>query len=154
MVNFECDLFLSTSSFYFFTIGPPRLITVGKNIIIFTACSENVSLVAERNLRARNPILRQQARSLQALLNQRREAGNDIFTFICSFMNNSLRCRVDNGFAPAVINGSYCTPNGGCRRKCDPFHGEFSSDDQSVTIEAINCDGQSATVTATRGRSG
>ena len=68
MVNFECDLFLSTSSFYVLTIGPPRLITVGKNIIIFTACSENVSLVAERNLRARNPILRQQARSLQALL--------------------------------------------------------------------------------------
>ena len=32
-------------------------------------------------------------------------------------------------------------PNAG-----DPFHGEFSSDDQSVTIEAINCDGQSATV--------
>ena len=136
MVNFDYDLFLSTSSFYVLTIGPPRLIAVGKNIIIiFTACSENVSLVAERNLRARNPILRQQARSLQALLklakhihiamynyflhlSQRRAAGNDTFSFICSFMNNSLRCRVDDGFAPAVINGSYCTPNGGRRRKC------------------------------------
>ena len=32
-------------------------------------------------------------------------------------------------------------PNAG-----DPFYGEFSSDDQSVTIEAINCDGQSARV--------
>jgi hypothetical protein len=118
------------------------------------ACSEDITVVAERNLMASNPILRQQALSLQALLNQRRAAGNDTFSFICSFMNNSLRCRVDDGFAPAVINGSYCTPNGGRRRKCDPFHGEFSSDDQSIIIEAINCDGQSATVTATRGRSG
>jgi hypothetical protein len=115
------------------------------------ACSENVRLVAERNLGASNPILRQQALSLQALLNQRREAENAIFTFTCSFMDNSLRCTVDDGFAPVVINGSYCTPNGGSRQKCDPFYGEFSSDDQSVTIEAINCDGQSARVTATRG---
>jgi hypothetical protein len=118
------------------------------------ACSEDITVVAERNLMASNPILRQQALSLQALLNQRRVAGNDTFNFTCSFMNNMLNCTVDDGFAPAVINGSYCTPNGGNRMMCDPFYGEFISTAGSVTIEAINCDGQSATLTARRGQSG
>jgi hypothetical protein len=72
------------------------------------------------------------------------------FTMGCTVEGNELECTVDDGYAPALDQGTFCTVNDKPPEECDPFHKGFVSQDdniKTVTVEAINCNGQRATMT-------
>jgi hypothetical protein len=74
---------------------------------------------------------------------------NDLrnFTITCTLTTCDLRCEVNENFAPVLPETSYCQINNVTTpEKCDPFYSSYDVSDydviSSVTVTAINCNGQ------------
>jgi hypothetical protein len=121
--------------------------------------SESEVFRALRNLEACNPPLRNTALSNLEYFESKEELTEMLkelrrFNMTCSLRQKVVNCTVADGFAPALDISTYCRVNNiGERKECEPFYGppfELDSTDEirSVTVEAINCNGQTARVVA------
>jgi hypothetical protein len=112
-----------------------------------TDFSKKTLFLALRNREACTPAVRQQALSLIELFDETMVMELQNFTIDCTVEGKNLMCTVPDGSAPALDQGTFCTVNDKPRIECDPFYEIFDSQDEieTVTVEAINCDGQRAT---------
>jgi hypothetical protein len=117
-----------------------------------TEFSNRTLFVALRNREACTPAVRQQALSLIQLFlntNESMVMALQNFTMGCTVEGKELECTVDDGYASALDQGTFCTVNEEPPEECDPFHEGFVSQEgiNTVTVEATNCNGQRATMT-------
>jgi hypothetical protein len=117
-----------------------------------TEFSNRTLFVALRNREACTPAVRQQALSLIQLFlntNESMVMALQNFTMGCTVEGKELECTVDDGYAPALDQGTFCTVKGKPPIECDPFYMGFVSFGkiETVTVEATNCNGQRATMT-------
>ncbi|CAI8024931.1 hypothetical protein GBAR_LOCUS14443 [Geodia barretti] len=114
--------------------------------------SNKILFLALRNREACTPAVRQQAMSLIELFDEAMVMALQNFTINCTVEGKEVRCTVDDGYDPPLDQGTFCTVNDKPRIECDPFYVGFVSQEEieTVTVEAINCNGQRATMTFCR----